>query len=375
MNQPHMSLVITTINVPTLLEEYVDNFEKYGHLKHTSAIVIGDKKTPHDECKKLCGKLRDRGFRAQYVDLPEQEKYLDRFPKFKPLVPYNSDNRRNIGYLMAAEQGADILVAVDDDNFVMSEDWYAGHAHLGKVGTYKTVTTTTGWYNPCDLMNLEPNLRVYARGYPYNKRWVPHEEKYTQTQGRVVLNGGLWLREPDVDSLTRLSVPSQGKSMKEPRIMLAPGVMAPINTQNTAFHRDTVPAFYFVPVGDPVSGLPVERYGDIWAGYFVKKAIDHLGDRITYGAPACDHRRNVHRLLHDLELELWSVQFSDQLAEHVLSTPMKSSNYCDAYLELADHLERAEWKHKRVAGEAKAFFDRMARAMRVWVDVCRKIGY
>ena len=52
MSKPHMTLVITTINVPTLLEEYVDNFEKYGHLKNTSAIVIGDKKTPHDEVKR-----------------------------------------------------------------------------------------------------------------------------------------------------------------------------------------------------------------------------------------------------------------------------------------------------------------------------------
>ena len=48
MNTPHMTLVITTINVPTLLEEYADNFEKYGHLEHTSAIIIGDRKTPHD---------------------------------------------------------------------------------------------------------------------------------------------------------------------------------------------------------------------------------------------------------------------------------------------------------------------------------------
>ena len=97
--------------------------------------------------------------------------------------------------------------------------------------------------------------------------------------------------------------------------MLAPGTWSPINTQNTAFHRDILPAFYFVPVGDPVSGIAVERYGDIWAGFFAKKLIDHLDDRITFGHPACDHRRNVHNLLGDLELEFWSIILTDPLAE------------------------------------------------------------
>ena len=124
----------------------------------------------------------------------------------------------------------------------------------------------------------------------------PQTPGQAQTETGTVSGSGTVVlkRKPDLLRL-QIDVIAQGKSMKEQRIMLAPGVMSPINTQNTAFHRDTVPAFYFVPVGDPVSGLPVERYGDIWAGYFVKKAIDHLGDRITYGAPACDHRRPGRR--------------------------------------------------------------------------------
>jgi hypothetical protein len=191
----------------------------------------------------------------------------------------------------------------------------------------------------------------------------------------VVLNGGMWLREPDVDSLTRLSQPVVGVRVNEPCVMLAQGIMAPINTQNTAFHRDTIPAFYFVPVGDPIGGVACDRYGDIWAGFFCKKVIDHLGDRITFGNPACDHRRNVHRLLQDLEVEMWSVVLTDQLADHLARWKLTGKTYSEAYLELADHLERAEWKHKNHAAGMKAFFGHMARSMRVWVEVCRQIGY
>ncbi|HWG44475.1 MAG TPA: hypothetical protein VN688_16975 [Gemmataceae bacterium] len=375
MTTPHMTLVITTINIPTLLEEYAANFEKHGHLEHTSAIIVGDKKTPHDAAAKVASDLRGRGFDCLYLDLPAQEQYLERFPRLKPLIPYNSDNRRNIGYLMAVEKGADILVAVDDDNFVMADDWYAGHAHVGSSQRLETVSSANGWFNPCQLMEYEPHCTIYARGYPYNKRWQPNKETSETTIGRVVLNGGLWLNDPDVDSLTRLSVPARGVSVRKPRVMLAPGTWAPINTQNTAFHRDVVPAFYFVPVGEPISGLPVERYGDIWAGFFAKKIIDHLNDRVTFGAPACDHRRNAHKLLHDLELEFWSVVLTDPLAEVLRSWELSGSTYSDCYAELADHLERTNWPHKKMAGEMKAFFGRMAAAMRVWVETCRQIGY
>jgi hypothetical protein len=375
MKKPHLTIVITTVNVPTLLEGYADNFEKYGHLKDVSAIVVGDRKTPHDAVRKLSQRLRGRGFDVAYLDIEEQEKYLDRFPKLKPLIPYNSDNRRNIGYLQAVERGADILVAVDDDNFVGKDDWYAGHRLVGTTARLKTVSTSNGWFNPCGLMDMEPPRWIYARGYPYAKRWGHETETVSVSEGRVVLNGGLWLGEPDVDSLTRLTEPVRAVRVRDERVMLARGIMAPINTQNTAFHRDLVPAFYFVPVGEKVGGIAVERYGDIWAGFLAKKLIDHLDDRITFGVPACDHRRNVHRLLHDLELEFWSVVLTDPLAEHLAGWKLSGRTYAEGYLELADHLERAEWPHKQMAAEFKAFFGRMANAMRVWVETCRQIGF
>ncbi len=312
---------------------------------------------------------------ARYLDVEDQESFLEEFPAFKPLVPYNSDNRRNVGYLLAAMEGADVLAAVDDDNYVREdEDWYLGHSLVGQYSSLPMVHCSNGWFNPCGMMDYDRDCIVYARGYPYAKRTEPNVETRSLGSGRVVINGGLWLGDPDVDSPTRLTNPAQAVRVNTPRLMLERGVFAPINTQNTTFHRDVIPAFYFVPVGDLIGGVPVERYGDIWAGFFASKVIHQVGDCISFGDPACDHKRNAHNLLNDLELEMWSIRLTDPLAEMLVDWKLTGNRYTDCYLEIADKLEEANWPHKRMAGDFKAFFGRMAGSMRVWVDVCRQIG-
>ena len=107
-----------------------------------------------------------------------------------------------------------------------------------------------------------------------------------------------------------------------------------------------MPAFYFVPVGDPVSGIPVERYGDIWAGYFARKLIDHLDDRITFGpglrsSPQCPSptARSRAGILVDHPHRSAGGDASELVAD--------SLQLRGRYVELADHLESADWPHKR----------------------------
>ena len=167
MAHPRMTLVITTINVPRLLADYARNFERFGHLDRRERP---DHRRPEDASRL---RRRPRGPSPHATaSTPgtwasrNRTAYLDRFPRLKPLVPFNSDNRRNIGYLMAAEQGAEIIVAVDDDNFVGEDDWYDGHSLVGSRLNLKTVSCSSGWFNPCQLMDMEPAVPTFARGYP-----------------------------------------------------------------------------------------------------------------------------------------------------------------------------------------------------------------
>lgn len=376
MNDPKMTLVVTTINVPDLLSGYADNFRRYGHLDQVNTIVVGDNKSPHAKLATLADTLTHEGFRTEYMDIPAQQAYMKRFPEIDALIPYNSDQRRNIGYLKAAQEGAEILVAVDDDNFVRDDDWYAAHAIVGRTVTLPTASSATKWWSPCRMMDTDPpGRRLYPRGHPYSKRHLPDDEVRALTSGRVVLNGGLWLLEPDVDSLTRLTEPVKCTRLNEERVMLAPGTWAAINTQNTAFHRDALPAFYFVPITGLIGGIVVERYGDIWAGLFCRKAIDHLNDRVTYGIPACDHKRNMHVLLKDMQLEFWSILITEELWQVLDDWKLTSKTYADTYDEIADRLAATEWKTIPLAAEVKKYFERMAHAMHVWAATTRKLGY
>ena len=46
-------LVFTTINIPSIVVDYCNNFERFGHKKEIGIIIIGDKKTPDTEAFKI----------------------------------------------------------------------------------------------------------------------------------------------------------------------------------------------------------------------------------------------------------------------------------------------------------------------------------
>src|SRR5580700_5994055 len=98
-------IVTTTINHPTEAIELFDTVENFD------LVVIADQKTPVDY------QLR----RGRFVTPEEQQR---RFPLLSELLGWNCIQRRNIGFLLALEMGADIVATVDDDN-VPYHDW--GH--------------------------------------------------------------------------------------------------------------------------------------------------------------------------------------------------------------------------------------------------------
>src|SRR5216683_2552142 len=99
------AMVLTTIADPVVLDGYCANFEAHGHLDQVQVIVIPDKKTP-PEVFLRCAALRKKGLEVLCPMIEEQERVLSRLGFPPDLVPYNSDNRRNVGYLMAGNLGA-----------------------------------------------------------------------------------------------------------------------------------------------------------------------------------------------------------------------------------------------------------------------------
>lgn len=364
------SIVLTTIKNPELLKDYAKNFLEFNHEKEAEILIIGDYKTP-ENVEFLAREIRETGVVAEYFDIARQEKWIEKFPDLKKIIPYNSDNRRNIGYLMAVERGSEIIITIDDDNYVdISKDYLKDHSIVGAKTDFEAISDKSGWFNVCSMIGFDPDRKIYPRGYPYYKRGKDGDHSSKKTSGRIVINEGLWLEDPDIDSITRLTEDVKGRKILKEKLVLDRGTFSPINTQNTAFHRDILPCLYFILMGGNINGLVIERYGDIWFGLFAKKIIDHMGDYVSFGKPFVIHRRNNHNLLKDLQYEFWAIMFTEILAEFLEGFKFTEKTYSRCYLELADKLEKFIINNKKINKDAEKYFSNVISAMRTWVKIC-----
>ena len=112
-----------------------------------------------------------------------------------------------------------------------------------------------------------------------------------------------------------------------------------MNTQNTALHRDVIPSYYFIPMGSAPAGIRIDRYGDIFSGYFSQACARHLGHSIRAGTPVAEHRRNAHRYLRDATQEMAGIWVLEDLLPWLFELRLDGQTYAEAYLSLSGQLE------------------------------------
>ena len=116
--------------------------------------------------------------------------------------------------------------------------------------------------------------------------------------------GALWLQDPDMDALSWLSGPVHATSFRGESVVLSPPTWSPVNSQNTALHRDVIPSYYFLRMGAPLSGMRIDSYGDIFSGYFSQACARKLGDSVRVGTPNATHARDSRNYSRDATQEL-----------------------------------------------------------------------
>jgi hypothetical protein len=371
------SLVFTTINDPVLLEDSYRNFSKYGHLDNIKVIIIPDKKTPpaiFDRCRDL----ESRGLQVSCPAIEEQETFLNRIGFPGHMIPYNSDNRRNIGYLMALKNGSDFIISIDDDNYCKNdEDFFTSHSIVCSDDVEQTVVgSDSRWYNICDMMELDRPSRTYARGFPYYARHKSELINESKTKVDIHVNAGLWLKDPDVDGISWLVNPVHTVDFKGSSVVLGKNTWSPVNTQNTALRRDAIASYYFVKMGYQLSGISIDRYGDIFSGFFSQACVRHMGGAIRFGTPLADHKRNSHNYINDASNEMACIVVLEDLLPWMTDDLKLCGNtYPDTYISLSHAIEDKVEKFKgRIwTDEAFAYFHQMAFYMRKWAQVCKNL--
>ena len=346
-----VDIVVTTIFEPQWLDGYLGNIRMYGREEQVTVRIIIDRKTPPSVIA-AAESARQQGFKVDCPSLHEQEVFLQRFGLQDDFIPWNSDNRRNIGFMRAYESGCDVLISIDDDNYCLADSDFVG-SHLAALnGSLEQAddvlfASNGSWFNICGQLQSQCNDAFFARGYPYHAR-NPDRQAQLERQcpdslssARVVLNAGLWLDDPDVDAASRLVQGPRVSGAAHDAVVLAPECWSPINTQNTALRRDAIPAYYYVRMGFPIKGLSIDRFGDIISGYLVQKCAKHLGDAIRFGGPVAEHRRSPHNLFKDLYHELAGMVLIEELMPWLLSLKLQGSTYQETYAHLAQELAEA----------------------------------
>jgi hypothetical protein len=325
------TLVLTTINVPFVLQKYCELINNSSH--NINIIVIEDKKTPSDAYT-YCDSLSSQfDIHIKFVTCSEQEVLLRSFKDISKYIPWNCIQRRNIGILLSYKYGSEVIITIDDDNIPISNDYFDRHLDIGIVKAMNCINSSNGWVNICEYLVEERSSSFFHRGFPLMKRG-PSILSQSVEHGRIVVNAGLWMGDPDVDALTRLSFPLNviDSKISNNNLTIGNDSWSPFNSQNTAIIRDVIPAYFL--------SASVGRYDDIWASYIVGKCAKHLGDYLSYGNPLVNHERNAHDLWKDHDSEVLGLKTTDTFIQILDSTELIGNSYRECTLELLESIEK-----------------------------------
>jgi hypothetical protein len=372
-----IDLVVTTIFEPSWLDGYLTDLKGFDGRDRVTLRIVCDRKTPASVWA-AAADARAAGFDVSCPTLDEQAAYLTSLAVPEDFIPWNTDNRRNIGFLQAWEHGADVVISIDDDNYCRpGSEFFATHLVVGTVaGDDLARHAPTGWFNICSLLEIDGNPSVFPRGFPYAARAsATGNEVDIDASAVIAFNAGLWLCDPDVDAVTRLSLHPVATAASDEAVLLGEDTWSPINTQNTALTRDALPAYYYVRMGFPIQGMRIDRYGDILSGYFLQKCAKHVGDVARVGSPVADHIRTPHNLMQDLYHELAGMVLIEDLVPWLQQLQLSGSSYTDAYESLADALAHAAAEFRGFVWDqgGRDFLAETARNMGIWRDALRRI--
>ncbi len=376
-------LVLTTIFDPLVLGAYRRNFERFGHLDQVEVIVIPDRKTPAAAFER-CREASQRGLRTECPTLEEQERFLSRLGVDPNFLLYNSDHRRNVGYLMALGRDCNFVISLDDDNYALDspspeDDVFTEHAIVAApAAEHEVIESDGGYFNICDLIEFEQGKTgVFPRGFPFSARHRASQVTRTKLTAEIPVNAGLWVLDPDVDALTWLVSDPHGKAYRGKPEILGTRTWSPVNTQNTALRREALAAYYFVRMGHPIGGQSIDRYGDIFSGYFLQACAKSLGGLVRFGTPVAEHRRNAHNYLRDATMEWGAILVLEEMLPWLTEVKLSGNSWIETYRSLSDGLDELAEKFTlfkpSMTEDARGFLRQTAADMRIWRRACERL--
>lgn len=280
------AVVVTSIAAPNpVLRQLAEGSLERGHRFY----VIGDVPSPKD-------------FQLDGCDFYSLDRQRETGFRFAELCPLRHYARKNIGYLLAMQNGHSVLVETDDDNFPRQEFWTPRTRQQQCAAS-----TDAGWLN---VYRYFSDVPIWPRGLPLDE--VQTEPKPFDSLPVSVadcpIQQGLADENPDVDAVYRLVLPLPVNFRADRRVALGKGTWCPFNSQNTTWFGPAFPLLY----------LPAYcsfRMTDIWRSFVTQRIAWELGWSILFHESTVYQERNQHNLMRDFADEVPGYLHNRRIAE------------------------------------------------------------
>ena len=295
-------IVVTSISSPNQVMRCIAEGAKKNNW---GFIVVGDRKSP--DAFELNG--------AEFLSLTSQ--YESDFSLAK-LMPTDHYARKNIGYLHAMKNGANVIIDTDDDNLPEKKFW------KHRMEQVQASTILGGkWTNVLLAFTRD---HIWPRGFPLDRVSDQKIEIDKRTSiKRCCIQQGLVNGDADVDAIYRLVFNKEATFKKREPIILSKKQRCPFNSQITTWFPDAW-TFLYLP------SYCSFRMTDIWRSFIAQSYLLRNGYGISFHSPTVLQDRNAHNLMKDFEDEVPGYLNNEEIMQKLDNIPanIKTENFLRA---------------------------------------------
>lgn len=292
MSKPYLVITSIASQDHPVLKVFASETVKNG----IQFIVIGDSKSPAEFNLEGC----------DFYSIADQQALPFKLAATLPVKHYA---RKNLGYLVAISNGAEIIIETDDDNWPLESFWNerkkVATAHLiendGWVNVYKYFTEVHIWPRGFALENIQDQLPVLNQ----------------QTQLSCPIQQGLADENPDVDAIYRLSLPLPVSFNQANNIALGTHTICPFNSQNTTWFKEAFPLLY-------LPSFCSFRMTDIWRSFVAQRIAWTCNWPILFHQSTVRQERNDHNLMNDFKDEISGYTNNSQIVKSLIELNLAS---------------------------------------------------
>lgn len=266
-------IIITTINPPTQAIKTIVKTRNDWNI-----LIVADKKTPLD-------------WSCQNTNLLSVEDQLAFDSAFARECPWNHYARKNIGYLKAIKDGAEVIAETDDDNIPKGTFLSSVRQRING-----RLVKKRGWEN---VYTHFTDSKIWPRGFPpeyINQSFEARSPLGPESIFDCPIQQYLTDGDPDVDAIYRLTIKG-GTNFHPNTIVLSKGTFCPFNSQNTIWWPQAFPLLY-------LPSFVSFRMTDIWRSFIAQICLYKAGKQIAYREATMFQVRNEHSLISDFKDEI-----------------------------------------------------------------------